>query len=327
MKRKPSGKLFAVPPRVHVTRRVPERVRAALEESFDADVRDREQPPTRDELLAASAGCAGLVTMLTERVDDELLDAAGPQLRVVANFAVGVDNVDLEAAARRGVVVSNTPGVLTEATAELTVALLLALVRRVAEGDRLVRGGEPWVWAPTFLLGRGLRGCTLGIVGPGRIGSAVARLARAFRMDVLESGRTPGPGRVPLGELLARADAVSVHVPLTPETRHLLGREELRAMRPDAVLVNTSRGPVVDEVALVDALRRGEIGGAALDVYEREPEVEEGLLDLENVVLAPHLGSATLETREAMGLLCVDALRAVLLEGRIPANAVGVQRA
>jgi glyoxylate reductase len=311
-----------VPSRVHVTRRVPARVRAALEESFDADLRDEEEPPARSDLLAASRGCAGLVTMLTDRVDGELLDEAGPGLRIVANFAVGVDNVDLEAAESRGIVVANTPGVLTEATAELTLALLLALVRRVAEGDRLVRRREAWVWAPTFLLGHGLRGRTLGIVGPGRIGSEVARLAGALGMEVLASGRTPGAGRVRLGELLARSDVVSLHAPLTEETRHLIGAEELRLMRPGAVLVNTSRGPLVDEAALVEALRAGEIAGAALDVYEREPEVAEGLSELENVVLAPHLGSATLETREAMGMLCVEALRAVLLEERLPENAV-----
>ncbi len=309
-------------PRVHVTRRVPARVRAALDESFAADVRDSELPPSRAELLAASAGCAGLVTTPAERVDGELLDAAGPGLAVIANYGVGLDNVDVEVATRRGVLVANTPGVLTEATAELTIALLLALVRRVAEGDRLIRRREPWTLAPTFMLGVGLQGRTLGIVGPGRIGSEVARLATAFGMHVLHAGRRPRPGRVPLGELFERAHVVSLHAPLTPETHHLIGRDELRAMRADAVLVNVSRGPVVDERALVDALRAGEIAGAALDVYEREPEVEAGLLELENVVLAPHLGSATVEAREAMGMLCVRALRAVLLEGGQPPNAV-----
>lgn len=278
--------------------------------------------PARGQLLAASTGCAGLVTIPGDRVDGELLDAAGPGLRVVANYAVGTDNVDVEAATTRGVLVSNTPDVLTEATAELALALLLALVRRVTEGDRLVRSGEPWAIAPTFMLGSGLQGKTIGIVGAGRIGGEVARLARAFGMDVLETGRNPRLGRVPLAELLARSHVVSVHSPLTPDTRHLVGREELRAMRRDAVLVNTSRGAVVDEVALVEALQAGEIAGAALDVYEREPEVEAGLLELENVVLAPHLGSATVEARVAMGMLCVEALRAVLLESRIPANAV-----
>jgi glyoxylate reductase len=311
-----------MPPRVHVSRRVPERVRAALAARFDAGMREEDVPPSREELLAASAGMDGLLTVPGDQVDAELLDAAGPGLRVVANYAVGIDNVDVDAATGRGVLVTNTPDVLTGATAELTLALLLALVRRVAEGDRLVRSGEEWAIAPTFMLGSGLSGKTIGIVGAGRIGGEVARLARAFGMEVLETGRTPKPGRVSLGELLARSDVVSVHSPLTPETRHLIGREELRAMRGDAVLVNTSRGPVVDEAALVEALRAGEIAGAALDVYEHEPEVERGLRELENVVLAPHLGSATVEAREAMGMLCVEGLAAVLLDGRVPANAV-----
>lgn len=280
----------------------------------------------RQELLQAAPGCSGLVTTPTDRVDEELLQAVGSELRVVANYAVGYDNVDVDAATRHGVLVANTPGVLSEATAELTLALMLALVRRVAEGDRLVRRREPWNLAPTFMLGRGLQGRTLGIVGLGRIGSEVARLAAAFGMDVAytnRSGPVDAPYEwLPLQELLARVDTVSLHSPLTPETRHLIGRDELRAMRSEAFLVNTTRGPVVDERALVAALRAGEIAGAALDVYEREPEVAEGLLDLENVVLTPHLGSATMETREAMGLLCVDALRAVLLENRLPENAV-----
>jgi glyoxylate reductase len=264
--------------------------------------------------------------MLTDRVDDELLDAAGPQLRVVANYAVGYDNVDVPAATRHGVLVSNTPDVLTEATAELTVALMLAIARRIAEGDRLIRRREPWIWAPTFMLGATLRGRTLGIVGLGRIGREVARLARAHGLDVIYTNRT-GPTSpelewVTFEELIARADVVSLHVPLSPETHHLIGAAELRAMRANAFLVNTTRGPVVDEEALAEALRRGEIAGAALDVFEREPEVSESLLELENVVLVPHLGSATDEAREAMGMLCVSALRAVLLEDRCPENAV-----
>jgi glyoxylate reductase len=307
---------------VYVSRPVPDRVRAELEARFEVHVREEEMSPAHAELLAASAGMDGLLTVPGDRVDAELLDAAGPGLQVVANYAVGTDNVDVEAATARGVLVTNTPDVLTAATAELTLALLLALVRRVAEGDRLVRSGVPWAIAPTFMLGSGLGGKTIGIVGAGRIGGEVARLARSFGMEVLETGRTLKPGRVPLGEALARSHVVSVHIPLTQETRHLIGREELRAMRRDAVLVNTSRGAVVDEAALVEALRAGEIAGAALDVYEREPEVEPGLRELENVVLAPHLGSATVEARDAMGMLCVEALSAVLLEDRVPANAV-----
>jgi glyoxylate reductase len=257
--------------------------------------------------------------MLTDRVDDELLDAAGPQLRAVANYAVGIDNIDLEACRRRDVLVANTPDVLTETTAELAIALMLALLRRVAEGDRLIRRGERWIWAPNLMLGRGLGSLTLGLVGYGRIARAVERLAVAHGMRVIHSSRSSG---LPLEQLLAEADVVSLHLPLSPESRHLFDAAALERMKPGAVLVNTARGPIVDEEALVVALRERRIGGAALDVFEREPEVHPGLLELESVVLVPHLGSATHETREAMGMLCVKALLAVLHENRVPANAL-----
>jgi glyoxylate reductase len=311
---------------VFVSRRVPERVRAELEERFEVDVHDSERPLAHDELLGRVKGRAGLVTMLSDRVDDELLEAAGPGLRVVANYAVGVDNVDLVAASRRRVVVTNTPDVLARATAELTLALLLALVRRIAEGDRLVRRGEPWVWAPTFMLSDGVGGKTLGCVGFGRIGREVGTMASALGMKVAYTNRRgplESPFRwLPLAELLARADVVSLHCPLTPETHHLIDDASLAAMRAGAYLVNAARGPIVDERALARAIARGHLAGAALDVYEREPEVEEELLGLERVVLTPHLGSATASAREAMGMLCVDALYAALIEARLPANAV-----
>ena len=294
-------------------------MRDELERSFELEVHDSVWPPSRDELLARVAGKDGLMLMLTDRVDDELLDAAGPQLRIVADYAVGIDNLDVEACRRRGVVVSNTPDVLTETTAELTLAIVLALLRRVAEGDRLIRRGEQWIWAPNLMLGRGLASLTLGLVGYGRIGRAVARLADAHGMDVIHSTRSSG---IALEELLVTADVVSLHLPLSDESRHLIDAAALAQMKPSAVLVNVSRGPIVDEEALVRALREGRIAGAALDVFEREPEVHPGLLELENVVLVPHLGSATLETREAMGMLCVGALRAVLLDGAVPPNAV-----
>jgi glyoxylate reductase len=294
-----------VKPRVFVTRRVPANVRLALEESFEVEVHDEESPPPRATLLERVAGHDGLVTMLTDSVDAVLLDAAGKQLRIVANYAVGLDNVDLEECERRGIVVSNTPDVLTDATAEMTIALMLALTRRVAEGDRFLRRQEPWLWAPTFMVGRGLAGMTLGIVGYGRIGQAVARIAEAHGMQIVHS--------IALDELLGAADVVSLHVPLTDDTRHLIGERELGLMKPTAYLVNTSRGPVVDEAALARALAAGRIAGAALDVFEREPDVEPALLELDSVVLAPHLASATHEAREAMGMLCVKALREVLL--------------
>jgi glyoxylate reductase len=291
--------------RIHLTQPLLEAVERALAADF--------------ELLPHPAGAAGIVAVPGDRIDAGFLDAAGPQLRVVALHAVGYDNVELEAATARGVLVTNTPDVLTDATAELTVALLLALTRRIAEGDRLVRRGGEWAWEPTFMLGEGLAGKTLGIVGLGRIGRAVARLAEAFGMRVLHTSRTGG---LPLAELLAESDVVSLHSPLTPETTHLIGAAEFRAMRPGALLVNTSRGPVVDEAALVAALESGEIAGAALDVFEHEPDPHPGLLGRDNVVLTPHLGSATAEARGAMGRMCVEALRAVLLERRAPPTAL-----
>lgn len=313
-------------PAVYVARRVLPRVQDELERSFEVTLHDSSVPPERDALLAGCAGRDGIVVLPTDRVDDELFDAAGARLRVVANHAVGYDNVDVAAATARGVLVSNTPGVLTLATAEFTVALVLALCRRVNEGDRLVRSKRPWILGPGFMLGRGLADSVFGIVGLGRIGLEVARLVEAFGARVVYAGRRDVPDvpypRVSFEELLASADIVSLHCPLTDETRHLIDAAALAGMRSEAFLVNTTRGPVVDEGALVEALEQGAIAGAALDVYEREPEVHPGLLGLENVVLAPHLGSATAAAREAMGMLCVEALRAVLLDGRCPANAV-----
>jgi glyoxylate reductase len=269
------------------------------------------------EVVDSPAGADGIVAMLTRRVDDAYLDAVGDRLRVVANYGVGVDNIDLDAARRRGVVVTNTPDVLTRATAELTIALILSLLRRVSEGDRFVRSGTPWRFSLEFMLGEGLEGKVLGIVGPGRIGHEVARLGEALGLVPRFAGRGDA-----LAPLLAEADVVSLNCPLTPETRHLIDAAALGQMKRTAVLVNTSRGAVVDEAALVDALREGTIAGAALDVFEYEPHVSEGLLGMENVVLTPHIASATRETRVAMGMLCVEALRAVLLQGRIPPNAV-----
>ena len=291
-------------PRIHVTAPVPVEVDEALRRDFETS-----DSPERVE---------GIVAMLTTRVDGAYLDRVGPQLKVVANYAVGLNNVDLAAAAERNVVVANTPDVLTRATAELAVGLMLAQLRRIAEGDRFVRRRDQWLFSLEFMLGSSLDGKRLLVVGPGRIGRETARLAEGLGARPTFSGRNDD-----LHTFLAEADIVSLHVPLTPETRHLIGAEALSAMRRSAILVNTARGPIVDERALVEALRAGEIAGAALDVYEREPEVEEGLLAMENVVLTPHLGSATRDTRVAMGMLCVEALRAVLLDGRRPANAVG----
>jgi len=295
-------------PRIFLTRQLPAPVLKRLEASFA--------------VAEEVAGSAGLVTIPADVVGARLFDAAGPDLRIVANFGVGYDSVDVAEATRRGIVVSNTPDVLTQATAELTVALLLSLLRRVTEGDRLVRRQDAWALSPTFMLGEGLAGKTLGVVGLGRIGREVARLAGAFGMRVVHTGGSGPNEELPLERLLAEADVVTLHVPLKPETHHLIGQRELALMRPNSVLVNVSRGPVVDEAALVEALAGGQIAGAALDVYEREPEVSAGLLGLENVVLTPHLGSSTHTAREAMGMLCADALEAVLLRDELPENAV-----
>ena len=302
-------------PRVVVTRSLPEPALRALHESgADVWVSSEDRALRAEELHEAVRGADAIVTMLHDRVDDTLLAAAGEQLRVVANVAVGYDNVDLEAARRRGVTITNTPGVLTDATDDLAIALILAITRRLGEGERRIRSGEPWAWSIDFMLGRGLRGKTLGILGYGAIGRATAARARAFGMDVVYTRRSPGgdPGRVELGELLERAHVVSLHCPLTPETRHLIDADALARMRRDAYLVNTARGAIVDEAALAAALRDGAIAGAALDVFEREPEVDPGLVGLDNVVLVPHLGSATVETRTAMAELAAANAIAVL---------------
>lgn len=277
------------------------------DQGHEVDVFEGEGPISREELLRRVEGCAGLLCMLTDPVDGAVLDA-GP-VRAVAQHAVGFDNLDLEAARARGVVVTNTPGTLTDATADLAFALLLCAARRVTEGDRLVRAGRFLGWKPQMLCGLELRGATLGIVGWGRIGQAMARRAEAFGLRVRWSSRSGGE---PLAVLLAESDVVSLHCPLTPQTRHLLGRAELRSMRPHAVLINTARGPVVDEEALVVALREGWIGAAGLDVYEEEPVVHPGLLELDNVVLLPHLGSATVACRRTMALQAADNLVAAL---------------
>jgi glyoxylate reductase len=263
-------------------------------------------------------GADGLIALLTDRVDDALLDAAGPQLRVVANHAVGVDNVDVAACTRRGVVVTNTPDVLTEATADMTFALLLAAARRIVEGDALVRGGGWTGWAPTQHLGADVGGATLGLIGRGRIGEAVARRAAGFGMRVIHTARSGG---VPLDELLVTSDFVSLHCPLTPETRHIIDARALARMKPTAILVNTARGACVDEAALAEALAAGRIAGAGLDVFEAEPQVHPGLRASAKVVLAPHAGSATTSARRRMGEICATAVRDVL-EGRRPPTVV-----
>jgi glyoxylate reductase len=299
-------------PRLVVTRVIPEPALDLLGEAGELWVSDRDAPLDREDLEAAVSGATAIVTLLHDRVDADLLEASGPQLRCVANVAVGYDNIDVDAATSRGVLVTNTPGVLTEATADLTLALILMATRRLGEGERVIRSRTPWSWHMFYMLGTGLQSKTLGIVGLGAIGAAVARRARAFGMRIAYSGRrTADPDleaeldaiRLPLEELLSTADVISLHCPLSDETRHLIDAETLGLMKPTAYVVNAARGPIVDEAALAAALRGRRIAGAALDVFEREPEVHPDLLELENAVLVPHLGSATLETRTAMAVL------------------------
>jgi len=287
-----------------------------------------ENPPTRGDLEAGIAGACAAVVTLTEQVDADLLATAGDGLRVVANVAVGYDNIDVAAARAAGVTVTNTPGVLDNATADHTFALILAVTRRVVDGDRFLRSGQPWIWGPRMLTGLDVSaGATLGILGYGRIGKAVARRARAFDMTVLASSRSRTSGAddgvrfVDTGTLLADSDVVCVLTPLTPETRHLVDAAALARMKPTAYLVNTARGGVVDEAALIDALTAGRIGGAALDVFENEPHVNPALLDAPNLVLTPHIASAGEATRDAMGVLAVDNVAAVLA-GRDPLTPV-----
>lgn len=316
--------------RVLITRRVPPPAVGLLEEAgLSVDLMDQDDPPSREALLQRTPGVSGLITMLSERVDTALLDAAGPTLRVVANFAVGFDNVDLAACTQRGVRVTNTPEVLTDATADLTWTLILATARRVVEGDRLVRTGTWTGWTPMQLLGLQLSGATLGIVGAGRIGTAVGLRSLGFNMNVLyadqrtnrELEERVGARRVELNQLIIASDVVSLHVPLTAENRHLIGAPELAAMKPTAILINTARGPVVDEAALAAGLRSGQIAAAGLDVYENEPQLTPGLVELPNVVLLPHLGSATTTTRQKMSQMVAENVIAVL-GGREPPNPV-----
>jgi len=312
---------MASPPVVVVTRPLPapgvEPLRAA---GLEVRANDEDRPLTRDELLAAVADADAVVSMLSDRIDAELLDAA-PRLKVVANYAVGFDNVDVAEAVRRGVEVTTTPDVLSEATADLAWALLMAAARRVGEGERLVRAGEWRGPAPTQLLGQPVGGRTLGIVGMGAIGQAFARRARGFSMPIVYFNRNRLPGEleeelgaryVPLDELLTTSDFVSLHAPLNDDSRHMIDAAALARMKPTAVLVNTARGALVDEAALVVALSEGRIAAAGLDVYEREPALAEGLAELDDVVLTPHVGSATTNTRAAMVRLCVDNVVEVL---------------
>jgi glyoxylate reductase len=298
--------------KVFVTRRLPFDALDRLRDAHEVDEWPGNMPPAPEELRAGVADAEGLLSLVTDRIDTGVLDAA-PRLRAIANMAVGTDNIDLEAAAARGIPVGNTPDVLTDATADIALALLLALARRVVTGAAKVRGGEWRTWEPAGDLGADLAGATLGIVGWGRIGQAVARRAEGFGMEVVHSSRSSG---IALEELLARADFVSLHTPLTEATRRLIDADALARMKPTALLVNTSRGGVVDQGALRDALHAGTIAGAALDVTEPEPlPADDPLLDAPNLLVVPHVGSATVRTRAKMAAMAVDNLLAAL-DGR-----------
>jgi glyoxylate reductase len=316
--------------RVFVTRRIPPEGLAVLRDhGFAVELNPEDRPMTKLEIIGSLNGVDALLTQLVDPVDREVIEA-GKSLRVIATYAAGYDNIDVSAAVERGIVVTNTPRVLTEATAEMAWSLLLSAARRVAEGDRLTRSAGFQGWAPLFHLGQGVSGKVLGIVGAGRIGTAVARMSRGFGMKILYWGRTRnveieqelGGRKVELTDLLKESDFVSLHVPLNAGTRYLIGEKELALMKPTSVLVNTARGPVIDEAALVLALRGGRPFAAGLDVYEKEPALTPGLADLPNVVLAPHAGSATVETRARMAVLAAENIAAVL-EGRPPLTPVG----
>lgn len=313
---------------LYCTRTLPDPVMAAIREQYALIHEPLEHSPTRQELQQGFAEADAVISTLAEHVDDTVLTCAS-RLKIISNYAVGYNNIDVVAAGRKGIVVTNTPDVLTDATADLTWTLLLAVSRRVIEGDRWVRTGLWPGWAPTQLLGSDVTGKTLGIIGMGRIGQAVAQRAAGFRMPVLYTSRRPvtAPAGLPwhrcsIDELLTQSDFISLHLPLTDTTRYLIGAHELQSMKPTAFLINTSRGPVIDEGALVSALETGLIAGAGLDVYEHEPTVHATLASLSNVVLLPHLGSATLETRIRMGMICLENVAAVL-SGKPAPNRVG----
>jgi glyoxylate reductase len=315
-------------PRVFVARRIPEDGLEPIRAACDAEIWEDDLPPPRDVLLRAIAGCDGVLTLLTDRVDDEFLDAAGGQLKVVSNYAVGFDNIDVPAVTARGIPAGNTPGVLTDTTADLAFALLMAAARRIPEGDRYVRGGSWKTWGPLLLLGPDIHGSAIGIVGFGRIGQAVARRAAGFGMTILYHDVHRADPDVeaqfeatflPLEDLLARADFVSLHVNLTHDTHSLINAEKLGWMKPTAVLVNTSRGPVVDSIALADALRSGTIFAAGLDVTDPEPiPVDHPLVGLDNCLIVPHIASASRATRGKMAEMAAANLLAGVRGERLP---------
>ena len=315
--------------RILITGNLPENVILPLKENYDMEMNQEDRPMDRQEMISKLKDKQGLLPMLSDSINEEVLNSA-PHLKMIANFGVGYNNIDVRLATARGIMVSNTPGVLTDATAELAFTLILSVSRRLVEGDRMVREGRFKFWAPMLFLGREVTGKTLGIIGMGKIGKAIAVRARAFDMKILyhnrkrinsEEEKTLRVEYVDLKTLLAESDFVTLNVPLTEETKHLIGKNELSLMKSTAFIINTSRGPVIDEKELVEVLKAGKIGGAGLDVYENEPSLTPGLTELDNVILLPHVGSGTQETRIKIGKLAVENLIAGL-EGRTPPNLV-----
>lgn len=314
-------------PNIYVTRMLTDELITALKQSYEVEVNPHDRPLTRSELLEAVRGRDGVVCLLTDRIDGEVYDAAGKQCKIFATYGVGFNHMDVPAATERGVLLSNTPDAVTDATADMAWALLLAVARRIVEGDQFNRTKEFTGWSPMFMLGMHVSGKTVGIIGPGRIGVAFAKRGAGFNMKILYTGNSRKPefeqetgGQfVDMETLLAQSDFVSLHVPLTEKTHHLIGEKELKLMKKTAILINTARGPVVDEKALVEALKSGEIWGAGLDVFERKPLLEPGLADLQNAVIPPHLGTSTLDTRLNMGRMVLENVQAAM-EGRRPPN-------
>ena len=315
-------------PRVFLTRIIPSRGLEIVQSFCEADVWPEELPPGRDVLLVRIQGVDGLLSLLTDRIDGQVMDAAGPQLKVISNHAVGVDNIDLPSATTRGIPVGNTPGILTNSTADFAFALLMASARRVVDGSRYVLSGHWKTWGPSILLGPDIHGATIGIVGFGRIGRAVARRAAGFNMRILfadpdavedDFSRSLHAEKVTLDTLFGESDFITLHTPLTAATQHLINRENLAKMKPTAILINTSRGPVVDSDALMEALKIGRIAAAALDVTDPEPlPPDSPLLELENLIITPHIASASRATRDKMAIMAAENLIAGLKGERLP---------
>jgi glyoxylate reductase len=318
-------------PKVIVTRKLPGPVETRMRELFDAELNETDEPMSRAQLADAISRADVLAPTITDKIDAVLLEKAGPQLKLIANFGVGVDHIDVVAANAKGITVTNTPGVLTEDTADLTMALIMAVARRIVEGANVTQAGDYHGWTPTWMMGRRITGKRLGIIGMGRIGQAVARRARAFGLQIHYHNRKPVSSRIAeeleatywesLDQMLARMDIVSVHSPHTPATYHLLSARRLKLLQPTAILINTARGEIIDETALAELLRAGAIGGAGLDVFEFEPKINPKLLGLPNAVLLPHLGSATIEGRIDMGEKVIINIR-TWMDGHKPPDRV-----